>query len=581
MDFNVPAQLGGVAKLFELLCEYSNLRRARFIAIELLALLYEDSDFILRFLPNGGKLPPVLDFVLEDEFRLLDPFVQPADILPHSIAGIPGLFRQRPHLVQVGKVESPQAGKPAGLRFPKKEQEAVGWWMFFPSPAGRLGVKDAALEGLRGVLLAQGLKPHGAPIARQDQRGVFAAKPKGIALLLQRPQELLPCEGSGGSRIEVLLDGRFPCGRSILLGQPLDIGAGNLFRFLGVDNREMVFPAQFVGNLPHLCDIGSFIAAVFPAVFHGHGIPDNVVVDAFGVEMGADYRLKLSTQQPIRKFQPDLVCQFRGNLPGSKALHQMEALHAFFLVPHFLDAAHILKSRFTGAAEGGCKQILLGFVFVEGLIDFPFQRFLVFPAGTFLLVEGIVNGVVEAVDGDNTGVSDRLPILLYFFPNLTGQLSHFLDILLAGFAVGIGDLGKLVGVVAKPGYLVEQIRMVIAGPCPQFRTHDKGAEEFLTGQAACFHLRFQMGQFLFVQVEGDDVVSFSHGEAPFNALALSVSGFPSALTDENIHYCEFGCGNPYSENFQAILLKNENFPPDLPGEIYGLCTFQGRLDAVS
>lgn len=174
-----------------------------------------------------------------------------------------------------------------------------------------------------------------------------------------------------------------------------------------------------------------------------------------------------------------------------------------------------------------------------------------------------------------------IPILLYFFPNLTGQLSHFLDILLAGFAVGIGDLGKLVGVVAKPGYLVEQIRMVIAGPCPQFRTHDKGAEEFLTGQAACFHLRFQMGQFLFVQVEGDDVVSFSHGEAPFNALALSVSGFPSALTDENIHYCEFGCGNPYSENFQAILLKNENFPPDLPGEIYGLCTFQGRLDAVS
>ena len=116
-----------------------------------------------------------------------------------------------------------------------------------------------------------------------------------------------------------------------------------------------------------------------------YGRTHNVVMDAFGVEMGADHRLKFSRQQPIRKFQPDLVGQFRGNLPGGETLHQMEALHAFFLVPHFLDAAHILKSRFTGAAESGREQILLGFVFVEGLIDFPFQRFLVFPAGAFLL----------------------------------------------------------------------------------------------------------------------------------------------------------------------------------------------------
>ena len=406
MDFDVPAQLGGMAKLPEFFREGSNLRRARFIAVEFLALLYEDSDFILRFLPNGGKLAPVLYVVFEDEFRLLDPFVQPADILPHSMAGVPGLFRQRPHLIQVGKVESPQAGKPAGLCFSKKEQEAAGWRLFFPSPAGWLGVKDAALEGLRGVLLAQGLKPHGAPITRQDQRGVFAVKPEGIALLLQHPQKLFPCEGSCNRHIEILLDGRFPCGRSILLGQPLDIGTGNSFRFLRMDNGEAMLFAQFIGNLPYLCDIGSFIAAVFPAVFHGHGIPDNVVVDAFGVEMGADHRLKFSRQQPIRKFQPDLMGQFRRYLSGGEALHQMEALHAFFLVPHFFDPAHIFKSRFTGAAESGREQILLGFVFVEGLIDFPLQRFLVFPAGAFLLVEGIVDGVVEAVDGDNAGVGN-------------------------------------------------------------------------------------------------------------------------------------------------------------------------------
>ena len=40
--------------------------------------------------------------------------------------------------------------------------------------------------------------------------------------------------------------------------------------------------------------------------------------------------------------------------------------------------------------------------------------------------------------------------------------------------------------------------MVVAGPCPQFRTHDEGAEKFLTGQATQFHLRFQMRQFIFV-----------------------------------------------------------------------------------
>ena len=284
--------------------------------------------------------------------------------------------------------------------------------------------------------------------------------------------------------------------------------------------------AQFVGNLPHLGDIGSFIAAVFPAVFHGHGVPDDVVVNAFGIEMGADHRLKVPAEKSFGKFQPDLMGQFRGNLSSGKALHQMEALHSFFLMPHFLDAAHILKSRFTGAAEGGLEQILLGFVFVEGLIDFPLQRFLVFPARTFLLVEGIVDSVIEAVDGDNAGICDRLPILLYFFPNLTGQIGHFLDILLAGFPVGIGDLGKLVCVVAESSYLVEQISVMLTGFRTQFGPHDEGAEEFLTGQAACFHLRFQMGQFLFVEMKGDDVISFSHSEAP---LTLQLFPFPGFL----------------------------------------------------
>ena len=52
--------------------------------------------------------------------------------------------------------------------------------------------------------------------------------------------------------------------------------------------------------------------------------------------------------------------------------------------------------------------------------------------------------------------------------------------------------------------------MVVAGLCPQFGSHDEGAEEFLTGQAAQFYLCFQMRQFLFVEMKGDNVISFSH-----------------------------------------------------------------------
>lgn len=131
-----------------------------------------------------------------------------------------------------------------------------------------------------------------------------------------------------------------------------------------------------------------------------------MVVVMLRVQMSGDDSFIFSLKESFCQLHANLVGKFRGDFPFGKALHQMEALHTFFLVPHFLDAAHILKSRFTGAAESGREQILLGFVFVEGLIDFPFQRFLVFPAGAFLLVEGIVDGVVEAVDGDNAGVGN-------------------------------------------------------------------------------------------------------------------------------------------------------------------------------
>ena len=66
---------------------------------DFVALLYQRGDFIFCFLPDGGKLPAVRDVIFENEFRLLDSSIQLADILTHSVAYVPWLFRQCAHLV--------------------------------------------------------------------------------------------------------------------------------------------------------------------------------------------------------------------------------------------------------------------------------------------------------------------------------------------------------------------------------------------------------------------------------------------------------------------------------------------------
>ena len=83
-----------------------------------------------------------------------------------------------------------------------------------------------------------------------------------------------------------------------------------------------------------------------------YGRTHNMVVDAFGVKMGTDHRLKFPAEQPVRKFHSDLMRQFRGDFSGSKTLHQMESLHAFFLMPYLFDLTHILKGRVYGTADG-------------------------------------------------------------------------------------------------------------------------------------------------------------------------------------------------------------------------------------
>ena len=45
------------------------------------------------------KLPPVLNVVFENEFRLLDPLIQLADIFPHSVAGVGRFLAKHSHLI--------------------------------------------------------------------------------------------------------------------------------------------------------------------------------------------------------------------------------------------------------------------------------------------------------------------------------------------------------------------------------------------------------------------------------------------------------------------------------------------------
>ena len=69
-----------------------------------------------------------------------------------------------------------------------------------------------------------------------------------------------------------------------MLGQPLGIGAGHPFRFLGVDDREMVFPAQFIGDPAYPGDVAFFIAPVLFTRLDGNGIPHQMVVDMPSVQ---------------------------------------------------------------------------------------------------------------------------------------------------------------------------------------------------------------------------------------------------------------------------------------------------------
>ena len=56
----------------------------------------------------------------------------------------------------------------------------------------------------------------------------------------------------------------------------------------------MILLAQLIGNPAYLGNVCFLIAPVFLAIRKGYRVPDQVVVQAFGIQVGADYHLKFS-----------------------------------------------------------------------------------------------------------------------------------------------------------------------------------------------------------------------------------------------------------------------------------------------
>ena len=67
-------------------------------------------------------------------------------------------------------------------------------------------------------------------------------------------------------------------------------------------------------------------------------------------------------------------------------------------------------------------------------------------------------------------------------------------------------MGELVGVVAKPCHLAQQVGMVGAGARVEFSTQDQGTDITLTGQAAQIRLPVEVAQFSVVEPQRDLVL---------------------------------------------------------------------------
>ena len=158
------------------------------------------------------------------------------------------------------------------------------------------------------------------------------------------------------------------------------------------------------------------------------------------------------------------MCQFRGYLPFCKTLYQMVSLYPFFFMKTLFGLYHVHVSIFTSTPHGIFKNGLFRLFPIQRIINGFFQG-----AGTLgglCPIFHIINGTVQAVDGEYAGIC-HLPFLFHQTPGLFGNPDHFLY---AGFpchSCAIGDMGKLVGIVAKSRNLSKKFCMMLTGLCLQ------------------------------------------------------------------------------------------------------------------
>ena len=158
------------------------------------------------------------------------------------------------------------------------------------------------------------------------------------------------------------------------------------------------------------------------------------------------------------------MCQFRCHLTFCKTLYQMVSFHTAHLMESLFCCHHICIRIFIGTSDGIFEDRLFRLCPVHGIIDGSLQR-VRFLCG-FFFVFHIFNGTVQAVDGDNTCISHpALPLFLYQMPCFFGKPQHFLNALLACHSRSIGNMGKLVRIIAQTRYLPKQFRVMLTGFC--------------------------------------------------------------------------------------------------------------------
>lgn len=72
-------------------------------------------------------------------------------------------------------------------------------------------------------------------------------------------------------------------------------------------------------------------------------------------------------------------------------------------------------------------------------------------------------------------------------------------------------MSQLIGVVAKPSHLAQQVGVVGAGVRVEFAAHDQGTDKGFTGQAAQVRLVVEMAQFPVVEPQRNLVRAFAFG----------------------------------------------------------------------